>query len=146
MKTGFFRLKMDFIKKKESDVADKALPNWVKVDKKRFDRIKNETQNAKNKNEFVVLGGNGDRINANDSYQLIQDIENGKTTHEETLKEIFKICNDIERLNELAKINQNQANMLKILFMTDETFTGIRSQYKKVNNEYVLFRTKIDEK
>ena len=113
---------------------------------KRFDRIKHETQNAKNKNEFVVLGGNGDRINANDSYQLIQDIENGKTTHEETLKEIFKICNDIERLNELAKINQNQANMLKILFMTDETFTGIRSQYKKVNNEYVLFRTKIDEK
>ena len=59
---------------------------------------------------------------------------------------MFKIRNDIERLNELAKINQNQANMLKILFMTDETFTGIRSQYKKVNNEYVLFRTKIDEK
>ena len=36
--------------------------------------------------------------------------------------------------------------MLTILFMTDETFTGIRSQYKKNNNEYVLFRTKIDEK
>ena len=58
---------------------------------KRFDRIKNETQNAKNKNKFVVLGGNGDCIDANDSYQLIQNIENGETTHEETLKEIFKI-------------------------------------------------------
>ena len=30
--------------------------------------------------------------------------------------------------------------------MTDEIFTGIRSQYKEVNSEYVLFRTKIHEK
>ena len=36
--------------------------------------------------------------------------------------------------------------MLNISFMTDEIFTGIRSQYKGVNNEYVLSRTKIDEK
>ena len=36
--------------------------------------------------------------------------------------------------------------MLNISFMTDEIFTGIRSQYKGVNNEYVLSRTIIDEK
>ena len=36
--------------------------------------------------------------------------------------------------------------MLSISFITDEIFTGIRSQYKGVNNEYVLSRTKIDEK
>ena len=30
--------------------------------------------------------------------------------------------------------------------MTDEIFTGIHSQYKEVNNVYLLFRTKIDEK
>ena len=30
---------MDF-KKKESDMSDKALPDWIKVDKMRFDRIK----------------------------------------------------------------------------------------------------------
>ena len=36
--------------------------------------------------------------------------------------------------------------MLNISFMTDEIFTGILSQYKGVNNEYVLSRTKIDEK
>ena len=41
LKTEFFRLKMDF-KKKESDMSDKALPDWVKVGKKRFDQIKNE--------------------------------------------------------------------------------------------------------
>ena len=88
----------------------------------------------------------GNRINANDSYHLIQDIENGEITHKKELKAIFKIRQDIERLNELAKINQNQANILNILLMTDELFTGIRSQYKEVDNEYVLFRTKIDEK
>ena len=36
--------------------------------------------------------------------------------------------------------------MLSISFITDEIFTGICSQYKGVNNEYVLSRTKIDEK
>ena len=100
----------------------------------------------KNKNRFVVPGGSGDRINANGSYRLIQDIENGKITHEEALKEIFKICNDIERLKGLKEINQNQIDMLNILFMTDEFFTGIHSEYKKVDNEYALFSAKIDEK
>ena len=55
--------------------------------------------------------------------------------------------NDIERLGkELAKIKQNQTIMHNISFMTDEIFTGILSQYKEINNEYVLSRTKIDEK
>ena len=31
---GFFRLTIDFKKKKESDMSDNALPNWVKEDKK----------------------------------------------------------------------------------------------------------------
>ena len=100
----------------------------------------------KNKDRFVVPGGSGDRINANGSYRLIQDIENGNITHKEALKEIFKICNDIERLKRLKEINQNQVDMLNIVFMTDEFFTGIHSEYKKVDNEYALFRTKIDEK
>ena len=113
---------------------------------KRLDRIQNKVKMFKNKNRFVVPGGSGDRINANGSYRLIQDIENGKITHEEALKEIFKICNDIERLKGLKEINQNQIDMLNILFMTDEFFTGIHSEYKKVDNEYALFRTKIDEK
>ena len=100
----------------------------------------------KNRNKFVVPGGSGDRINANDSYRLIQDIENGKITHKEALKKILKIRNDIERLKGLKEINQNQVDMLNILLMKDEIFTGIHSEYKKVDNEYALFRTKIDEK
>ena len=43
-------------------------------------------------------------------------------------------------------MNQNQVNMLNILFKKDKIFTGIRSQYKRVDNKYVLSRTKIDEK
>ena len=36
--------------------------------------------------------------------------------------------------------------MLNIYFMTNEIFTGIHSEYKQVDNEHALFRTKIDEK
>ena len=35
------------LKKKESDMSDKALPNWVKVDKKRFNRIKTKSKMLK---------------------------------------------------------------------------------------------------
>ena len=34
LKANFFHLAMDFKKKKESDMSDKILPDWVKVDKK----------------------------------------------------------------------------------------------------------------
>ena len=34
LRTEFFSLKMDFEKKKESDMSDKALPDWVKVHEK----------------------------------------------------------------------------------------------------------------
>ena len=37
----------DGFQKKKSDMSHKLLPNWVKVEKKRFDRIKNQIQNAK---------------------------------------------------------------------------------------------------
>ena len=36
--------------KEKPDMSDKALPNWVKVSKKRFDTIKNAVQNAKRDN------------------------------------------------------------------------------------------------
>ena len=54
--------------------------------------------------------------------------------------------NDIERLKGLEEVNLNQADMLNIYFMTNEIFTEIHSEYKQVDNEHALFRTKIDEK
>ena len=40
----------DKFQKKDSDMSDKPLPIWVKVDKKIFDKIKNHVQNTKNNN------------------------------------------------------------------------------------------------
>ena len=48
----------DGFKEEESGMSDKSLPNWVKIGKKRFDRIKNQIQKAKDKNldqSMVVL-------------------------------------------------------------------------------------------
>ena len=85
-------------------MADKTLPDRVKIDKKRFGRIQNKVKMFKNKSKFVVPGGSGDCINAN--------IENGKITHEDALNKIFRIRNDIEGLNRLEEINQNEVDML----------------------------------
>ena len=41
LKTEFLPLKIDF-KKNQSDTFDEALPNWLKVSKKRFTRIQNK--------------------------------------------------------------------------------------------------------
>ena len=49
---GVFPFKYRFKKKKkrESDMAHKALPEWVNVIKKIFDKIENNVQNAKDDN------------------------------------------------------------------------------------------------
>ena len=36
--------------KKESDTPDKSLPKWVKITKKRFDKIRNKVWGANNNN------------------------------------------------------------------------------------------------
>ena len=89
---NFFSFK-DGFQKEEPDVADETLPYWVRVEKKRFNTIKNNVKRVKDK--FAVPGGSGFRIYINDSFQLIQDIENDGITHEEALKEISKIRDDI---------------------------------------------------
>ena len=90
-------------------MAAKTLPDRVKIDKKRFDRIQNKVKMFKNKNKFVLPGGVVIVLNAN--------IENGKITHEEASNKIFRIHNDIERLKGLEEINQNQVDMLTDLSM-----------------------------
>ena len=56
-------------------MPDETLPDWVRVDKKRFNTIWNNVKKIKDKNKFFLPGGGGFRIYANDSYQLIQGIE-----------------------------------------------------------------------
>ena len=54
-------------------MSDKALPNWVKVHKKRFYRIKNGIQNAKN-NNLQATPNRGSPISFDESHRLIQGI------------------------------------------------------------------------
>ena len=56
---------------KKSDMSDKALPHWVKVDEERFNKIKNEIQHAKNKN-LLARPNRGSPIYFGESYKLIQ--------------------------------------------------------------------------
>ena len=55
----------DGFQKNESDMLDKTLPDWVKVSKKRFDRIKNKVQNAKK--NFQARPKRGSPITLNES-------------------------------------------------------------------------------
>ena len=54
--TGIFAY-IDRFLKKGPDVSDEALPDWVKVDKKRFTTIKNNVKRVSNKNRFILPGG-----------------------------------------------------------------------------------------
>ena len=76
---GVFPFK-DGFRKKESDMSDKALPDWAKVDEKRFNKIKNEIQQAKNKN-LQARPNRGSALYFDESYKLIQDIEHSKINH-----------------------------------------------------------------
>ena len=79
-------------------MSDKALPDWVKVDEKRLNVIKNEIQQAKDKN--LQSGPNrGSPIYFDELNKLIPDIEHSKITHEEALKIITDIRNNIKRLD-----------------------------------------------
>ena len=71
----------------------KALPNWVKVNKKRFDAIKNAVQNAK-RNNLLARPQHASLINFDASNKLIQDIAPGNITHEEASNKIADINNN----------------------------------------------------
>ena len=93
-KRGIFPYK-DGFQKKEADASDKTLPDWVNVNKKRLNFIKMQIQNAK-KNNVQARPKRGSPIYFNKLSKLIQDIQHGKITHEEALKIITDIRDDIK--------------------------------------------------
>ena len=101
------------------------LPKWVKVSKQRFDVIKKKVQNAKINNLQARPKGSK-VININESNKLLHEIENSQITYEEALKRIKNILSDINKLVSAQCINLNQANMLNIIFVVNEIFTGER--------------------
>ena len=125
--------------KKESDMSDEALPDWVKVDKERFSKTKNEIQHAINKN-LQARSNRGSPTCFDESCKLIQDIKHSKITHEEALKTITNIRNNIKRINDLNEFNSNQVKLLNALFMVDEHFAGEFKWYKLSDTGYTLLR------
>ena len=115
----------------------------VKVSKQRFDVIKKKVQNAKINNLQARPKG-GKVININESNKLLHEIENSQITYDEALKRIKNILSDINKLVSAQCINLNQANMLNIIFMVNEIFTG-ESESVEVNerDDLKIFLKKI---
>ena len=64
-------------------MSDNILPKWLKVDKKRFNSIKNKVQNAKENN--LQARPSGKLIDFTMSNKLIRD---SQVTYEEALERI----------------------------------------------------------
>ena len=112
------------------------LAEWVKVSKKRLDKIKNKVQNPKN-NTLQARPNQKSLIKFDKSNKLLEDIEHSKITYEEALKSINNIRTDIRKIINKESLIPNQVEVINILFMVDEIFTGeIKSV--KANNEGIL--------
>ena len=99
------------------------LPKWIKVSTKRFDVIKKKVQNAEN-NSWQARPNCSKVINYNESNKLLHDIEHSKITYEEALKRIENIRNYINKIISMQSLNQNQINVLNIIFMVNEFCIG----------------------
>ena len=80
------------------------------------------------------------------NHKLIQDIGHCKITHEEALKKITSIRNDIKRIDDLSEFNQNQVNLINALFIVDEIVTGEFKLHKMIDVKCKLLKSKSDQK
>ena len=122
------------------------LRKWVKVSKKRFDRIKSIVQNAKN-NSLQARSNRSSLINFNKSNKLLPDIEHSRVTYKEAMKKINNIRNNITKIINNKSLNSNQLEVVNIIFMATEIFTG-EIESVKANNEGTLevFKKKIRQR
>ena len=117
-----------------------------KVSKQSFDVIKKKVQNAKKKKKLQIRPKGSRVININKQNNLLYEIENGQITYEEALKRRKNICNDINKIINMQSLNLNQINLLNILFMVNEIFTG-ESESVEVNKEgnFKVFKEKLNK-
>ena len=92
--------------------------------------LKKKVQNAKINNLQVWPKGS----KSNKSNKLFCEIENSQITDEEALKRIENIHSDINKIISMQSLNLNQVNLLNILSMVNEIFTG-ESESIEVNKE-----------
>ena len=73
LKTDFFHIMMDFNKKSQM-WSIKKQPNWVRVDEKKFNQMKDQVKKVKDSNLYVRPNRDA-YTNINDSHELIRDIQ-----------------------------------------------------------------------
>ena len=132
-------------KQPDKQPDESNLLKWIKVSKQSFDVIKKKVQNAKN-NNLQARSKGSKVININESDKLLYEIENSQITYAEALKRIENICSDINKLVSVQSINLNHVNVLNILFMVNEIFTG-ESESVGVNEkgDFEIFKEKSDK-
>ena len=136
-------LEYKFLLREQPDESN--LPKWIKVSKRRFDVIKKKVQNAKS-NNLQARSQEGKVININESKKLLHEIENSQITYEEALKRIENIRSDINKFLSEQSINLNQVNVLNILFMVNEIFTGeSESVGVSEKGDFEIFKEKSDK-
>ena len=94
-----------------------------------FNRIKSKVQNAKDNN--LQARPSNKLINFTRSNQLIRDIGHRQLTYEEAWKRIAIIRRDIDTILSQKRLNPNQVEVVNILFMVDEIFTGQINWFKE---------------
>ena len=130
--------------KENPDMSDKALPNWVKVSKKRFDTIKNAVQNAKRDN-LQARPQHTSPINFDNSNKLIQDIAHGNITYKEALNKTADIDNNFAKIIGLESYYPNQIKMVNIYYTVSEIFTGEAKELVENNDgKLILEKSKSD--
>ena len=117
-------------------MSDKALPNCVKVSKKKKKKmIKNVVQNPRG-NNLQGRPKHTSPINFDNSNKLIQDI---------VLHEMADIDDNFLKKFELKSLNQNQIKVVNIYFMVSEIFTGETKEVMENNEgELYIFKSKSD--
>ena len=116
----------------------KSKQTKIRCDKKESSKWKINNLQARPKGSKV--------ININESNKLLHEIENSQITYEEALKRIENIRSDIDKLVNAQSINLNQVNMVNILFVVNEIFTG-ESETDGVNEkgDFEIFKEKSDK-
>ena len=137
----FFEYK--FLSGEQPDESN--LPKWIKVRKQRFVAIKKKVQIAKI-NNLQVRPKVSKLVNINESNKLLHEIENSQINYEEASKRIENICSDVNKVISMQSLNFNQINVLNILFMINEIFTG-ESESVEANKEgnFEVFKEKLDK-
>ena len=121
---GFFPLpKMlpSFQGEDEPQQSDQPiLPEWVRVTKNTFDKIKSTVTKAKKSGLSIKIDNK--EITRDDAERLVKGIASGKINKDEAGKMFSNIMDDIDTVHR-SKATKNQTRMLKVFTVLSNIFT-----------------------